>query len=443
MRKSLPLLHFIFIVNLCFAQEPSYTAQIESPVPQLQSTASGTHLDSICTYSWSKCWKLNSKEINTYTDGNLTNHLVFDAKLQPNNRDIYIYDGQSRVIKKYHDSNLSSAPHRSYYVYSYDSNSHIILQIQTDTFTINSPQVYRDSFAYVNNLKVYQQRDFYSAPGATPTSSYYEWIYNSDSQLIQMNQGTISSGVKDLFYKEEYVYSNNNLESNTASSILSSVSTYSNKYVYEYADHRMTKKDYYTYSNSSWVKSYSYEYTYDDKANITKMIYAVPAENPNEMLPVYEELSNLSSNDLLIQKVRFNWSFYFWKNSLRTIYFYNQSQNVQTNWSELCNNNKLSTGLSVKSCTSAISNKEYEQSGIQLFPNPNQGNFTIRFAEIKPGKYNIHVSSIDGKLVYSSNINITDDNFSETINLNLNEGIYFVQIFSDKVVYKEKIVVQP
>ena len=77
--------------------------------------------------------------------------------------------------------------------------------------------------------------------------------------------------------------------------------------------------------------------------------------------------------------------------------------------------------------------------GVSIYPNPNNGNFTIFMADFNGNNNNIQVTDISGKLVHSESLNASQSN----INLNgLNKGIYFVKISDGTNQVVKRIVVQ-
>jgi len=63
---------------------------------------------------------------------------------------------------------------------------------------------------------------------------------------------------------------------------------------------------------------------------------------------------------------------------------------------------------------------------LKLFPNPAQGKFTVAFGVLFP-EIQLTVTSISGKVVYSSTFENTDQ---IDLNLNINAGLYFVNLSS-------------
>ena len=74
---------------------------------------------------------------------------------------------------------------------------------------------------------------------------------------------------------------------------------------------------------------------------------------------------------------------------------------------------------------------------LNIFPNPNDGNFTIT-TDMKD--YTVEVIDMTGKVIWSK----TDNNENQVIieSLNVETGIYSVRIFNDKAVVTEKVMIK-
>lgn len=79
-----------------------------------------------------------------------------------------------------------------------------------------------------------------------------------------------------------------------------------------------------------------------------------------------------------------------------------------------------------------------------IYPNPANGQFNIEYkSEQIIGDINISVFSVDGKLVYSKNMNIQSNLLLEQVNLqNVQNGYYVVKLKSDKKTKIDRIVIK-
>ena len=77
--------------------------------------------------------------------------------------------------------------------------------------------------------------------------------------------------------------------------------------------------------------------------------------------------------------------------------------------------------------------------GYAIYPNPNNGRFNVLISSDNSNKFNLNITDIVGKTVYSKqNLSGTE----QTVNIiNLNSGIYFVKIdINGEVVYSDKVI---
>jgi PKD repeat protein len=101
---------------------------------------------------------------------------------------------------------------------------------------------------------------------------------------------------------------------------------------------------------------------------------------------------------------------------------------------------KISSGVcsSVSSCHNIMSVGIGESSfakNISIFPNPNKGNFTIKFSQVEEA-YMIEITDITGKMVYSK-LNSASEQIEVELK-NESPGMYFVKILSgdNKAIFK-------
>lgn len=84
-------------------------------------------------------------------------------------------------------------------------------------------------------------------------------------------------------------------------------------------------------------------------------------------------------------------------------------------------------------------NESDESMKALIYPNPNNGSFTISMEDYNGDNYNMQVTDVSGKLVYYEVLNSSQSN----INLNeLNKGMYFVSVSDGTNQVVKRIVVQ-
>jgi hypothetical protein len=97
--------------------------------------------------------------------------------------------------------------------------------------------------------------------------------------------------------------------------------------------------------------------------------------------------------------------------------------------------------VEVKDCTGISENKN-SMISMNIFPNPNNGQFNLNLSSIKPVKADIKVLNILGKEVYSIQ-SLMLDNAVKTQSININtfdNGIYFIQVTTEKGIFNEKFI---
>jgi hypothetical protein len=91
--------------------------------------------------------------------------------------------------------------------------------------------------------------------------------------------------------------------------------------------------------------------------------------------------------------------------------------------------------------TTALSNETFLENQFSIYPNPNKGSFTIEFKEIA-NSFSVEVYDVTGKTIYENSYD-QSANPSQMINLdNVNRGIYFINVKSDKGLVTKKLVIE-
>ena len=77
-----------------------------------------------------------------------------------------------------------------------------------------------------------------------------------------------------------------------------------------------------------------------------------------------------------------------------------------------------------------------------VYPNPNNGIFTVEFNNVKSDDYLLTVTNVLGQEVYTSSITSNGLN-SETVDLTeFDKGIYILEISNDNATISEKIIIE-
>ena len=98
---------------------------------------------------------------------------------------------------------------------------------------------------------------------------------------------------------------------------------------------------------------------------------------------------------------------------------------------------------SIDLCSTTITNlstEEFSLSGLSIFPNPNNGQFTIKFNNAKDVK--LEVYDVRGRAVLSQDYNVSGQ-FNETINLgSVQSGMYLLKVNNGGKTITKKIIVE-
>ncbi|MFH1320416.1 MAG: S8 family serine peptidase [Bacteroidota bacterium] len=82
------------------------------------------------------------------------------------------------------------------------------------------------------------------------------------------------------------------------------------------------------------------------------------------------------------------------------------------------------------------------ESSFALYPNPNNGQFTIQFNNVLKDKYTIEVRNILGQIIHTERINISG-NFIKHLDLsNQGRGIYFLNVTNSNSIKTDKLIIK-
>jgi hypothetical protein len=91
--------------------------------------------------------------------------------------------------------------------------------------------------------------------------------------------------------------------------------------------------------------------------------------------------------------------------------------------------------------TNTLANEQFLENQFSIYPNPNKGSFTIEFKELA-NSFSVEVYDVTGKTIYENSYD-QSANPSQMINLdNVNRGIYFINVKSDKGLVTKKLVIE-
>lgn len=123
-------------------------------------------------------------------------------------------------------------------------------------------------------------------------------------------------------------------------------------------------------------------------------------------------------------------------------------QNSTGNWTLTVKDNSAgnggslnSWGLNICNIQPALSNPEFEFSDVNVYPNPNNGNFSIELNSMSSKQIQVNVFDMRGRQIF--NRNFANNGANQNVNLdNVQSGIYFVSITDGVKKTVRKIIVE-
>lgn len=99
---------------------------------------------------------------------------------------------------------------------------------------------------------------------------------------------------------------------------------------------------------------------------------------------------------------------------------------------------QISECISITSLDSSVSINQFIKSDIKVYPNPNNGQFTLELGKKPQGKLNLTISNTLGQIIHKQQLTRT----TNTIDLaNVEKGIYIMDLFSPTQSFKTRIVI--
>jgi len=122
---------------------------------------------------------------------------------------------------------------------------------------------------------------------------------------------------------------------------------------------------------------------------------------------------------------------------------YTGQANIEVYGSNDCGNGTVSEALEVSIGNTFGIGENDQNIGVSVFPNPNNGTFTIKLSSTKNEKLRLSINSIVGESVYSEEQITVNGELLKTVDLSsFSEGIYFLVIENNNRIVTEKIVIQ-
>jgi hypothetical protein len=84
----------------------------------------------------------------------------------------------------------------------------------------------------------------------------------------------------------------------------------------------------------------------------------------------------------------------------------------------------------------------FNETKIELFPNPNNGEFLLSIDGYHGDNLLLEVIDIMGKMVIRDELDISNGNYKSTLNFILPEGMYFLKLSQDKRMRTVKFIIE-
>lgn len=404
--------------------------------------------DSIYRWRWNpelKNWDLTSKNLNTTTDSNNNRTHYITQILNNNNwenskQKVYIYDSNNNLINTLfqnwngtewvnaelntytYDSNNNRTIHQNQkwdqsdwinntlVEYTYDSNNNPI-NILYKTFADN---------AYINNENI---KYYYDQSNNVVNAMIQHWYgdkwrntdstintYNAENQLINKLNLIYD---RDSFYTDyEYFYKYDSNKNMVLENLKLSSDQFFESIIYN------------TYDENNNLTGYIRFYEYRDDWNISEKETITYDENNHKTGIIFEE-----------------WETNQWiKRSFKTFHY--NSNNILTNYSTIGFNpdgtipNGDSIAYYLSTTPSSKSELAETTKAFEVFPNPNNGKFTIRSDK---NFHTVEVFNLNGvRLFYRSNL----DQMSDYIELPENfKGFCIIKVDNNGIITTKKLLV--
>ncbi|WP_375562855.1 T9SS type A sorting domain-containing protein [Bernardetia sp. OM2101] len=89
-----------------------------------------------------------------------------------------------------------------------------------------------------------------------------------------------------------------------------------------------------------------------------------------------------------------------------------------------------------------LGENDKSNSALKLFPNPSNGNFTIQFNDFDAEEGTLNIVDLTGKVIFTKELKNINNKSEEQLELpNVDNGIYIIQVQTQKGVYQQKVMV--
>ncbi len=303
-----------------------------------------------------------------------------------------------------------------------------LMQVNDDGEWVN----YNLKAYYYNNGKIIEEFEQYWNDGKLKWVDNYRKLfkYNNDGKLVQITHQNIYKGKYYDTSKEVLIYSADGKLQEKIIQNYEEAWTNFLKYQYYYnADELLMDENLAYWKDYQWGNpSFNYKHTYDKQGLvIEKTKYQVKGQK--QILLTKEEYTytvdgNVEEQIVLTWNSRKN----KWFNSTRALYTYNEAGNAVNMTTQVSSKNKWINDLNSEFSGINDVNFDYEIADSMTFavsPAKKHGEATIEFTNPYNEFFQVSIVNETGEMIASV---ITDKNAISIETVNLNSGLYFVEL---------------
>jgi hypothetical protein len=353
---------------------------------------------------------------------------------------LYTYDWKKNLIADLYEYLDTNGNWDNFFkdIYTYDVNNY-----QTSVIQLGW---YGSSWDSVN-----KEVETYNAAGKHTLASVKQW-----------NGSVFVNSMQDIY---QYDANNNDtVDINQSGNGASWVNSSKNIYTYNGNNQRLTSL-YETWSSSSWHNNQYDTYTYNNgnkmTSDITQTWDAVNHVWTNEYkTSIYYNATNIDTLDVYQQWQASSWvayarimhtidgsgndladrvqvrdtSTHTWINNAQYSYTYDANNNqlseldeYKWNGTQWVNTAKSDSTHYYYSIPSSINNISTSHNDISIYPNPNNGHFTLKAIFSDRDNYTIQVTNLLGQVIYTENLKDYSGIYTKNIDLSMYpKGMYFI-----------------
>ncbi|PTM05160.1 MAG: hypothetical protein DA405_04890 [Bacteroidetes bacterium] len=89
-----------------------------------------------------------------------------------------------------------------------------------------------------------------------------------------------------------------------------------------------------------------------------------------------------------------------------------------------------------------VSINEFGAADLKLYPNPSNGQLTIKMSDLLDNQLNLEIVDLGGRSVYSQSLQTKNSSFETQLDLGLSTGVYLLNIKGDHTNFSQKLIIE-